>query len=347
MPVCQQRAGMWLTAIMSLLFGTSAAYASPATSPSASEVPGLPEYKPSARVDGRIYLPFGGDAFHSKSNPWADNFVFWIEDFHKHQPGVRIETDRFRTAAEELIQSNATIGAKTGELAPEKLKAFERQFGHKPTFVPASVSSIAILVHRDNPIRSLTLAQLNGVFSSTRRRDAKAAKMTWGTLGLAGNWSDVKITPHGYPADQYYISWEFRQRALGGEGFADEMIEHTNAREVIAAVAKDVGAIGFVMSGDFNEKQHQEVKVVKIAAEAGKDPAGPDAGAGVYPLALFNFLVINIKPGSQLDARTGEFVRYVLSREGQKRAAQSGFAPITPAVAAEQLRRLRLSEPKT
>ena len=50
-----------------------------------------------------------------------------------------------------------------------EVDAFEKQYGYKPTQVGTSIDMLAVYVNKDNPVKGLSLAQVDAIFSSTRK----------------------------------------------------------------------------------------------------------------------------------------------------------------------------------
>src|SRR6185503_15699163 len=79
----------------------------------------------------------------------------------------------------------------------QEIDDFEKKFGYKPTAVPTAIDTITVYVHKDNPIQSLTLGQLDAIFSKNRKSGAEKDIATWGDLGLTGDWAAKPISLYG------------------------------------------------------------------------------------------------------------------------------------------------------
>ena len=198
-----------------------------------------------------------------------------------------------------------------------------------------------VFVHKDNPIASLSLEQVDAIFSKNRNGGAKADIRTWGDLGLEGEWKNRPISLYGRNATSGTYGY-FKEHALFKGDFKPTVKEQPGSSAVVQAIASDKAAIGYSGIGYATA----DVRAVPLAPKSGEDPVPTDperAYSGEYPLARFLFLSVNRKPGSALDPLRREFLRYVLSADGQADVSKDGYLPITGVVAGEALEALSIS----
>lgn len=254
----------------------------------------------------------------------------WAEAFRKHHPRFALTIDRPMAGSLgtlELIKGNLDFVFVSRELKPTDISGFSDKFGYPPFSVPISggswrhfgfLDAIGIMVHPDNPIRQLNFTQLDAVFSATRHRGGKPVR-TWGDLGLTGKWARRPVTIYGIKPWNGFEEF-VRQRVLStadrrGEWRGDVHFDPTFFA-VARRISADPGAIGYTGLSAIDS----EVKFVPISA----DPQGPyltpayeHVASAAYPLSRVIYLNANAKPGAGLDPALREFLRFILSRDGQ------------------------------
>ncbi|MFM2097196.1 MAG: hypothetical protein RIS70_4320 [Planctomycetota bacterium] len=285
----------------------------------------LEVYKKSPGVSGSI-KSVGSDTMNNL-------MTLWLEGFRKHYPGVRFEVEGkgSNTAPPALIGGTATFGPMSRPMKPDEADAFEKKFGYKPTSITTSIDMLAIYVHKDNPLKQLSLAQADAIFSSTRKLGAAEDITRWGQLGLSGDWQNLPISTYGRNSASGTYSY-FKEHALGKGDFKSEVKEQAGSSAVVQAVASDKSAIGYSGIG----YKTADVVALPLSAKADGKPVQPEAEnaySGDYPLARPLYLYINHKKGSALDPLRREFVKFILSKEGQEIVLKDGYIPVTSRMA--------------
>ncbi len=298
--------------------------------------PKLPDYKKVQGVSGTI-KSIGSDTLNNLMTLWA-------EGFKSLYPGVKIEIEGkgSSTAPPALIAGTAHFGPMSREMKAKEIEEFEKKFGYKPLRVRVAVDALAVFVNKDNPINCLSFQQLDAIFSKTRLGKAPKEISLWGDLGLKGEWAQKPISLYGRNSASGTYAY-FKEVALFGGDYKDTVKEQPGSSAVIQAVASDRYAIGYSGIG----YKTADVKAVPLAAkEGGKcvEANAENAYSGDYPLARFLYIYLNHKPGTKLDPLRAEFLKYVLSKEGQRVVIKDGFYPISWALAAEDLRALGVLE---
>jgi len=292
----------------------------------------LPEYKPAQGVSGSL-KSVGSDTMNNE-------MALWAEGFKRLYPSVKIEIEGkgSSTAPPALVAGSSQFGPMSREMKSEELESFEKAFGYKPTALPTSIDMLGVYVNKDNPIKGLTLQQVDAIFSKTRKGGSDRDVRTWGDVGLTGEWADKPISLYGRNSASGTYGY-FKEHALFKGDFKDEVKEQPGSSSVVQGVASDRYGIGYSGIG----YKTADVRAVPLAHAAGEDfvAAEPENGySGEYPLARYLLLYVNAKPGAALDPLRGEFVRYVLSRQGQSEVVKDGYLPLPAAVAAEALRKI-------
>ena len=300
--------------------------------------PALPTYVPS-RV--RLRAHFKAAA----SDVMAALVRRWVAVFNKYQPNVSIDVPppyAGSLGAKELVKQNLDFVFVSRELKPDDITDFQAKFGYGPLSVPISggsyrvfgaLDAVGFIVNRDNPIDQLSFDKLDALLSTTRYRGSSPIR-TWGDLGLTGEWADKPI--HVYAIKPWNGFEEFiRQRVLSRPGKRGEWRTDLNFADVVfpiaSSVAKDRYAIGYTGLAYLDAP----VKVLALQGEAGAPavPATYEAVAGAtYPLSRLTYFNVNKKPGRSLDPAAEEFLRFILSRQGQAVVlAQGTYMPLRAA----------------
>lgn len=303
--------------------------------PSAQTVsvdPGISAYEKSEEVRGNL-SSVGSDTLNNLMTLWA-------EGFGKLHPGVRIQVEGkgSSTAPPALIESTAQLGPMSRAMKATEIDAFEAKFGYPPTVIRVAVDALAVYVHKDNPIEKLTLPQVDAIFSKGRRCGADAAIDTWAEAGLTGSFAARPIRLYGRNSASGTYGY-FKEVALCGGDFRDSVKEQPGSASVVQGIGADAYGIGYSGIG----YRTSAVKPVALAKGENEPFATTDASevyAGRYPLARFLYIYVNKTPNAPLDALTREFVRFVLSREGQEVVVKDGYLPLQSNHVEAELRKI-------
>jgi phosphate transport system substrate-binding protein len=233
-----------------------------------------------------------------------------------------------------LLEGRADLVPMSRTLTPEEVHSFTNKYGYPPTEIKVAADALAIFVEKGNPVRGLTLGQLDGIFSRTQRRGGSSIE-TWGQAGLTGEWADRPITLYGYgPEDGAHQI--FQQQVLEKGEFRLPLRVEGGGSSIVQGVAADPGAIGYA-SIFFACKR---VRAVPLAGADGHfyDPTAENVRGHGYPLSRFLYICVNKPPRQPLGDPAAEFLRFLLSREGQQIVADGGNFSLD-AVTVEQGRR--------
>jgi len=265
--------------------------------------------------------------------------TYWAEGYKKSYPNVNIQIEGkgSTTAPPALIEGTSQLGPMSREMKGAEIDRFEAKYGYKPTRIRVALDGLAVYVNKDNPIEKLTFKQLDGIFSSTRKRGGKDIK-TWGDLGLTGDWASKPISIFGRNSASGTYGY-FKEQALENGDYRNSVKEQPGSSSVVQGVAEDKYAIGYSGVGYTTSG----VKTVPLSA---KDD-GPFVGesyenvlAGKYPLSRYLNVYVNKAPGKPLDPLVKQFLLFVLSKEGQEIVVKDGFFPLTAKVVGDELSKL-------
>jgi phosphate transport system substrate-binding protein len=294
----------------------------------------LSEYKSVAGVSGNL-KSVGSDTMNNE-------MAFWSEGFRKFYPNVQteIEGKGSGTAPVALIAGTAHFGPMSRPMKGKEKDDFKKQYGYAPTALTTSIDMLAVYVHKDNPIKGLSLKQVDAIFSRTRKGGHGKPINTWGDAGLTGEWANKPIAMYGRNAASGTYGY-FKEHALFDGDFRDEVKEQPGSASVVQEVASDKYAIGY--SGIAYKTA--DVRAIPISIDEKSDlvPAEADkAYSGDYPLARPLLVYVNYQPGTKLDSLRGEFIRYVFSKQGQLDVVKTGYLPVPNTIAKKALKSVGL-----
>ncbi len=287
--------------------------------------PALPAYVP--RRDIGLSGHFKGAA----SDVLAALTKQWITAFQKYYPKVTFDLPppyAGSLGALELIKGDLQFVMVSRELKPTDVSGFAEKFGYPPFSAPISggtyrhfgfLDSIAFFVHPDNPLKQLTFEQIDAIYSTTHHRGGGAIT-TWGQLGLTGEWANQPI--HVWGVKPWNGFEEFiRQRALSVGDKRGEWRPDINFTETVfpisPAVAADRYAIGYAGLAYIDDNVKQ-LALVPPGGGPAIAPAMQEVYQARYPLCRLVFFNTNKRPGQPLDPVLEEFLKFILSREGQQ-----------------------------
>ena len=340
----------------------------------------LPRYAPRQQVGGTL-------------RQWGNNYLkdsglmaVWEQQFQQHHPQVRFEDNLYSSAVAfpGLIAGAADLAPMGRQALWDELKGLERE-GSKGgeegvgevEIVEVIVATgsfdvrgwtfaLGVFVHQDNPVRQLTMEQLDGILGAQRDGgwngltwDTSVARgpekniRTWGQLGLTGEWADKPINVYGYNA-KYHFNDEIDKKVLKGSGkWNESMRAYSNMAGLKADGSLTAG--GELIMNSLSEDRFgiaytgipfltPRTRVLALSDDGGRRfvPLTLETVQDrSYPLIRDVYYYFKRERGKPVDPKIAEFLRYVLSRDGQQALQADGkYLPLTPDVAAEQLRKL-------
>lgn len=283
--------------------------------------PDLPEYHPVSGVSGSL-SSIGSDTLNNLMTLWA-------EEFQDYYPNVNIEIQGAgtSTAPPAMTEGTANFGPMSRQPRDSEQAAFEERHGYPMTIVGVGIDTIAVYVHRDNPIEGMSIEQLDAIFTSTRRCGGPEDITRWGQLGLEGTWANRDIALYSRNAVSGTYGY-FRQYALCDGDFRDSINEQPGSSSVVQGVAESINGIGYSGIG----YRTSGVRAIAVGNPP-VEPSAETAADGSYPLARFLYVAVNKHPNRDLTPLEREFLRLVLSRQGQQVVVRDGYIPLPAAVA--------------
>jgi phosphate transport system substrate-binding protein len=288
--------------------------------------PKLPDYAVTSGVSGNLNS-VGSDTLNNL-------MTFWAEGFKARYPNVKVQIEGkgSSTAPPALASGLGQVGPMSRTMKASEIASFEGRFGHKPTAIPVAVDALAVFVHKDNPIKGLSLTQVDAIFSSGRKRGGQDAS-NWGAVGLDGAWGSRSISVFGRNSASGTYGF-FKEIALKNGDYKSSVKEQPGSSSVVQGIASDLSAIGYsgigyatsgVRALPLSEKDGQEFVAANQA----------NCESGTYPLARFLYVYVNKAPNKDMDRLTQEFMTFVVSKQGQEITIKDGYFPINADVSAE------------
>jgi phosphate transport system substrate-binding protein len=318
--------------VLVLALGVLALEASVARAQAVKVDPSIPPYQKTSGVSGNVNS-VGSDTMNNLMTLWA-------EAFQKMYPNVKVQIEGkgSTTAPPALIAGTSQFGPMSRAMKPTEIDQFEAKYGYKPTQLRTSYDALAVYVNKDNPVEKLTLAQVDAIFSKTRRRAYKQNVTTWGQVGLTGDWSSRPMSLYGRNSASGTYGF-FKEHTLGNGDYKDTVKEQPGSASVVQGVTEDRYGIGYSGIG----YRTSGVKPVKLADKEGGeyfDGAYENVTSGKYPLSRFLYLYINKAPGKPLDPLVKEFCRLIFSKEGQEVVVKDGYLPLSADLVKQELAKL-------
>lgn len=294
----------------------------------------LPDYERVAGVSGNL-SSIGSDTLNNL-------MALWAEEFNKFYPSVNVQIQGAgsSTAPPALTEGTAMLAPMSRDMRQSEIQAFEARHGYSPTALPVAVDMLAVYVNRDNPIESLSVPQIDAIFSATRRCGYHENVTRWGQLGLTGSWANRDFALYSRNAVSGTYGF-FKDNALCGGDFESSINEQPGSSSVVQGVSESINGIGYSGIG----YRTSGVRVLPIVVNEGGvayHPTAENAATGDYPLARYLYIYINKHPNRELDPLTREFVKMLYSKQGQEVVHRDGFVTLPALIAERILKQLSL-----
>ncbi|WP_269619146.1 PstS family phosphate ABC transporter substrate-binding protein [Zhongshania sp. BJYM1] len=289
----------------------------------------LPDYTSASGVSGNL-SSVGSDTL-------ANLMTLWGEDFKRIYPNINIQIQAAgsSTAPPALTEGTSNIGPMSRKMKDKEIEAFETKYGYKPTAIPVAIDALAVFVHKDNPIPGMTMAQVDAVFSSTHKCGHADNVDTWGALGMTGAWVGRDIQMFGRNSVSGTYGY-FKEAALCKGDFKNGVNEQPGSASVVQSVSTSVNGIGYSGIG-YKTSSVRAIPLAKDDKSGFVEATADNATAGRYPLSRFLYVYVNKAPNKPLAPLEKEFVKMVLSKQGQEVVVKDGYIPL-PASVVEKIR---------
>jgi phosphate transport system substrate-binding protein len=317
--------------ILASVLGLSAAVSSQAMAGKVDA--NLPDYQRTSGVSGNL-SSVGSDTL-------ANLMTLWAEEYKRLYPNVNIQIQAAgsSTAPPALTEGTSNLGPMSRKMKDKELQKFEEKFGYKPTEIRVALDALAVYVNKDNPIKGMTIPQVDAVFSSTRKCGFDKDIATWGDLGLTGDWKNRKVQIYGRNSVSGTYGY-FKKKALCKGDYKSAVNEQPGSASVVQSVTTSLNGIGYSGIG----YKTSGVKAVPLTKKDGTpfvEATNENAIEGKYPLARFLYIYVNKHPNKPLSPLEGEFIKMVLSKAGQEVVVKDGYIPLPASVAEKELAKLQ------
>jgi phosphate transport system substrate-binding protein len=265
----------------------------------------------------------------------------WLDDFRATHPGItyNLVSKGSATAPKAMVAGTTLMGQMSREMNVEELASFQARFGYPPTRVVVAMDALAVYVNGNNPIAQLSLEQVDAIFSKDRRAGFPRPLDTWGDLGLTQEWATRAIQPYGRDENSGTRAF-FREHVLKQGQYKDNVKAVADQFALVEAAAMDGSAVAY------GPVQHalrmvKAVPIVDFRGTVAIVPTVENILNGKYPLARFLYIYLNLHPGQPADPILKEFLRFVLSRQGQSDVANFGAIPLPGDLASINLNKVK------
>jgi phosphate transport system substrate-binding protein len=337
-------------------------------------LPNLPSYKPEFRVVGGLRIV--GSELKNAVPQLAAGFA----QFHPEAKMATSHIPSSEGGIAGLYMGVSDVAPMGDDAKITDMMPFYNAFGYMPTEISVatggyekrgSLFAWAIVVNKNNPLNEISMDQLERLFGSERTGgwelykgdykytskfalDRSKLIRTWGQLGIKGAQANKEVETFGYVAPGFAIAIQ-RHLLHWSQKMNPNFREYVEAKQAVPGTEKDIASTAALQDLSKNPnaigiaslmhvKNYPDVKVLKIVPRGGGAAIAltPETVAGrTYPLIRDGYFYINKAPGQKLDPKVREFMRFVLSREGQEIMARVGYYyPLTPEYLAEQLKKL-------
>ncbi|MGE0080265.1 MAG: PstS family phosphate ABC transporter substrate-binding protein [Thiohalomonadaceae bacterium] len=293
----------------------------------------LPTYTKSAGVSGNL-SSVGSDTL-------ANLMTLWAEEYKRLYPNVNIQIQAAgsSTAPPALTEGTATLGPMSRRMKDKEIEAFQKKYGYKPMEIRVAIDALAVYVHKDNPVKGMNMQQVDAVFSSTRKCGASEDINRWGQVGIGGSLGNQSIQLYGRNSVSGTYGY-FKEKALCKGDFRNGVNEQPGSASVVQSVSSSLNGIGYSGVGYVTSG----VRAVPLAKKPGEDyvaATAENAIAGTYPLSRFLYIYVNKHPNKPLNPLEREFLKLVLSKQGQEVVVKDGYIPLPAKVVEQELRKLQ------
>jgi phosphate transport system substrate-binding protein len=293
---------------------------------------GIPDYQKASGISGNL-SSVGSDTL-------ANLMTLWAEEFNRAYPNVNIQIQAAgsSTAPPALTEGTSNLGPMSREMKDDELEAFESKYGYKPTAVPVAIDALAVMVNKDNPVKGLTMEQVDAIFSTTLKCGGAKEIETWGDAGVSA-WASKSIQLYGRNSVSGTYGY-FKEKALCKGDFKNNVNEQPGSASVVQSVTSSANGIGYSGMG-YTTSGIKMVPLAKKGSTNYVEATPANAVNGTYPLTRYLFVYVNKKPNQPLAPLDGEFIKMVLSKTGQQVVIKDGYIPLPAKVVEKELAKLK------
>lgn len=293
---------------------------------------GLTDYSKASGVSGSV-ISVGSDTL-------ANLMTLWAEEFKRLYPNVsvQIQAAGSSTAPPALTEGTSNFGPMSRKMKDKEVAAFEGKYGYKPTPIAVAIDALAVFVNKDNPIKGLSIPEVDAIFSATRKCGHPEEITRWGQLGLTGEWASRPVQLYGRNSVSGTYGY-FKKKALCKGDYKDSVNEQPGSASVVQGVTKSINGIGYSGIG-YKTSGVRPVALTRKPGGTFIEASPENASTGKYPLGRFLYIYVNKQPNQKLTPLVKEFLKMVLSKSGQLVVVKDGYIPLPAKVAEGELGKL-------
>jgi len=279
----------------------------------------LPHYQAGAVLKGPLDIPCT-DALADLGDEWNRGF----RHFHPNASLVflaKLSTE----AVTSLLAGTAPLVILAREMTAGEMKAFQDKYGYLPMRIPVCMDATIIFVNKANAIASISMEQLDAIYSRDRRGGAPAPAVVWGDLGVQGELAKRTINAYAR-AEGTATRSAFGTVCLLGGPYRAGIIDREDSSALAEAVSTDAAGIGFgPMASWF--ATNKTLPVVPYASTEARYPTQEMVTSSLYPMPRLFYAYLNRAPGQPVPVPVNEALHYMLAQEGQNVVADIGLLP--------------------
>jgi phosphate transport system substrate-binding protein len=292
----------------------------------------IPAYQPQVQLKGPIDL-VGTDALSELGEEWASVFrKFHPEASLVFRPGLT------KDAVKAFMDGTSLLIITAREFTQDEAKAFQAKYGYQPMRIPICMDANIVFVNKNNPITSISMEQLDAIFSSTRLGGAKAPAVVWGDLGLRGEWAKLPINAYTR-APGTATNASVKEKVLLNGTYRPGILSRDDAAALAEAIMTDQTGIAISTMASWYVA-NKILPVVPLKGEDARFPNQENVTTSKYPMPRLYYAYLNRTPGSPLPGPVHEVIHFLLTQSGQNAAADSGLLPGPPEFIQIALKRL-------
>ena len=292
----------------------------------------IPEYGSVSGISGNL-SSVGSDTL-------ANLMTLWAEDFKRVYPNVNIQIQAAgsSTAPPALTEATSNMGPMSRKMKSKEIAAFEDRYGYKPLAIPVAIDALAVYVNKDNPVKGMTIPEVDAIFSTTRKCGHDKDIASWGDLGMSADWKKRNIQIYGRNSVSGTYGY-FKKKALCKGDYKNNVNEQPGSASVVQSVSTSLNGIGYSGIG-YKTSGVKAIALGKKKDDAQYEPTYANVMAGKYPLGRMLYINVVKEPNRPLPTLVKEFLKFALSKEGQEIVIKDGYLPLTADLVKKELAKL-------
>jgi len=292
----------------------------------------IPKYQPQVQLKGPLDL-IGTDALSDLGEEWSSVF----RKLHP-ESNMIFRPSLTKDAVKAFFDGTSLLILTARELTADEAKAFQTKYGYMPMRIPVCMDANIVFVNKNNPIASISMEQLDAIYSTTRLGGAKSPAVVWGDLGLRGEWAKLPI--HAYTrAAGTATNASVKEKVLLNGTYQQGILIRDDAASLAEAIMTDQTGIAISTMASWYVA-NKILPVVPLRGEDARLPNQENVTTSKYPMPRLYYAYLNRTPGAPLPGPVNEVIHFLLSQEGQNAVADSGLLPGPPEFIQIALKRL-------